>query len=350
MNKSIKHAVKPRANFTDNNENIMFLKFVGGGSAAINVSTSPTIAKGYPTIVTLASTPSCIAGQTIKLSSVGGMTEINGYQKVLAVYAGNKVALDVDSSNFTAHTTGGSMSFVTVADQFGNHIPVELAGSPTSIWSNNGLGVTCDSLGTWVPKEVGSALFNLQSATGKVVISTRIQLGVAPTLGTEMIFGMNNIAGTVNNGTRGGLNIGFYGGSQNPTLYFRPASAVDAAGGTTVSCAAGAIGTASSTAQWIIDFDTDVIYTYLNGSYVSSTTIDRTLSVRNPVSSGTSNTGVVLLGSLNDSGTVVTPMGAQTSAAKIKHLMWWKTTKSLSDVTRILRSLALTDEFPAHLL
>lgn len=55
-------------------------------------------------------------GQLVTISSVAGMTELNGNQYQILSADGNSFVIDVDSSSFTAYTSGGTATVKTVQE------------------------------------------------------------------------------------------------------------------------------------------------------------------------------------------------------------------------------------------
>lgn len=76
-----------------------------------NMSIAPETVTGItqanPAVVTVSSNTSFAAGSIIELSSVAGMTEINGITGVVASVSGAEITTDIDASGFSAWTSGG---------------------------------------------------------------------------------------------------------------------------------------------------------------------------------------------------------------------------------------------------
>lgn len=76
------------------------------GSHAISAITKAT----GGAVMTLASGHGTVKGDVVDLSGIGGMTELNGFSFPVTAVTGNTVTIDVDSSEFTAYTTGGTVA------------------------------------------------------------------------------------------------------------------------------------------------------------------------------------------------------------------------------------------------
>lgn len=73
-------------------------------------NTITAITKGIQTVITLGSSLTLSEGETIRLSNIAGMTELNGNSyKVYSDSTGTTVTIDVDSRFFTTYTSGGKL-------------------------------------------------------------------------------------------------------------------------------------------------------------------------------------------------------------------------------------------------
>lgn len=82
--------------------------WINGGQVLHNVDITD-ITQASQAVVTCSENAYYIAGQTVTIANVTGMTEINGTQTVVSV-SGDEVTLDVDSTGFTAYASGGDIS------------------------------------------------------------------------------------------------------------------------------------------------------------------------------------------------------------------------------------------------
>jgi Ubiquitin-activating enzyme E1 FCCH domain len=78
------------------------------GAIGLNVSTITAITNAGEAVVTTSN--SFVVGQTVILSGVEGMTEINGNPYVVLFASGTSITLEVDSTAFGTYTSGGTVS------------------------------------------------------------------------------------------------------------------------------------------------------------------------------------------------------------------------------------------------
>lgn len=70
------------------------------------------ITQADPAVVTVADTSTLTDGDTVTITGVVGMTEINGLSAAVTVLNGTTFEFAVDSTGFTAYTSGGTISGV----------------------------------------------------------------------------------------------------------------------------------------------------------------------------------------------------------------------------------------------
>lgn len=251
----------------------VYWPLTGGGSTAINLA---AITKGYPTVVRLGSAASCRAGQVVKVVDAGGMTEVNGYHRVLWVN-GSDVALDVDSGGFTTYTSAGQMHFNVLYDVFGpasGRVPAQdLQGTLTNIWANPTDGLTPDGSGTRTNLMTsGVEVFDLDGFDGLVVIGFMCLDGATPS-NSEYLFGIGRQTVTGTHSETGNLAVAHIGAAAQLSLSFRPRTAAAGEGTNTL---AGATAPSNGTlvhVAFVVDCrapTAPVLYSYLNGAQKAS--------------------------------------------------------------------------------
>src|SRR5574340_1034038 len=158
-------------------DTLIHIPFHGGGGAAINFAASLAVVKGYPTKVTLGSTPSPapLCGSKVKVSGVTP-TGYNGYWKV--VYSnGADVYLDLDSSALGDWASGGTMSFNVLYERLGNLAAQDLSGTVTGLWADQTNGMVAHSAGTYTARiPTGISAFYLSAFSGFLVIGAKIKI------------------------------------------------------------------------------------------------------------------------------------------------------------------------------
>ena len=101
----------------------------GGSASGGNNAFAPITgaSKANPCILTLGSqtTPSsqaysAVVGQQLTIASVVGMTQLNGNTYTVTNVAANLISINVDSTGFTAYSSGGTATYVNSATQIAN--------------------------------------------------------------------------------------------------------------------------------------------------------------------------------------------------------------------------------------
>jgi hypothetical protein len=133
--------------------NLPLTAYEGGYSPdySQNEWTSPVTGatQANPCVLTLATTSGtrgtisgggnpAVIGMQISLASVGGMTQLNGNTYTVTAVAGNSVTINVDSSAFSAFTSGGTATYVNAplytntlrwASKFSSHLQTQMTQS-----------------------------------------------------------------------------------------------------------------------------------------------------------------------------------------------------------------------------
>lgn len=312
------------------------LPLTGGGTAAINIY---GITRGYPTIVTLGNTPSFRGGQIIKLASVGGMTEINGYHKVIQLMPSNRVMLDVDSSAFTVFTSGGTVSHNVLYDTTATLAPQDILGTTTDIWSNP-IGLMPHASGTYTAAVTSDIdVFDLTGFDGILYVGGMMQIEAGTPTAFEYLISVNRALNTGGNNAAGHAGVGFHGTTAiQMSFNFRPRAAVS---GTQTL-----VGTTALTAGvnhhcgWLVDCRTPsapMITAHLDGHQRAASLADMTVSQGLPNAS----LGMSFGASLNDALAPEYILGAGGRQAKARNWAWLKLDAAhygLDDAYEILRA------------
>lgn len=344
MSKSVKSApaLKPLSAVTAAiTDTLVFMPIHGGGTANIGVT---GVSRGNPTTVSLASAYTGVVGQTIKLASIGGMTALNGYAKVIGAVT-NGVVIDVDTSDITAYpawTSGGSISMMVLSDIKSAIAPQDILGTTTGVWANPADGVTSHASGTWCAKLSGADLtpFDLTAFRGIAVLAFDVYVGAAPG-SRETIFGMGVIGNGAGSKT-GTISASIVASGTAIELVFRPQSAVDAAGANTFAYSASVGTTSRAHVAFVFDLTNPAsatVHSFTDGVLTGSVALTLTGMTDWP----TSSTGVALGAGLDSSYAVTTKFGAGTttqSAGRAQNLLWWKSSKSMTQTIRAVNRLA----------
>ena len=67
-----------------------------------------------PCVITASNTFS--VGEPVTITGVGGMTQLNGNTYIVTAASGSSFTIDIDSSAFTAYTSGGTATIYAVSD------------------------------------------------------------------------------------------------------------------------------------------------------------------------------------------------------------------------------------------
>lgn len=323
MRNAIRVGIKPKnTRYANPPEGVSgsYFPLAGGGAAAINIS---AVIRGYPTVVRLGSLPAVIAGQYIKIASAGGITELNGYHRVLGLAPSNSVVLDVDSTNFTPHTSGGTLAHNVLYDVMGTLPPQDWQGTTTGLYSNQLLGTTPNTGGT--NTEVISSVpdaFNLSGFEGILYIGGLVQHDTS-SAASQQFFSLGRREKTNANSASGTVTIGYAGAAAQLTLVFRPQTLVDGAG-TNVEVNTGAL-TNDTTHHvgWLIDCRNPAapfVIPFLDA--VQKTAVAANMS--NAIGLPNGDQGLLFGGTLNASLVISEKWGAATNVPKLRNWAWLK--------------------------
>lgn len=302
-------------------------------SSSRNFAGSNAVAPGYPTWVVLGSTSTALPGGWVVVSGAVGMTELNGTWRVLWVN-GTTVALDVDSTDFTAWASGGTLTPLVIADEFGLIPAMAVQGTTTNVFANPTFGITSHSAGTHtLLQTAGISAMDLTSHAGCVAWGCDIYYTSNPSakeylfcLGVETATGSNTAAGCINMylNTTGSI-----------------AAAVRPQGAANGDCSntfldSGALATSTrKSVVFILDMSVPAAWTYyvmVDGVFARSGAITMTGSIGGP-SAGVGltigalpNTSLVLGSKFGAAGTP--------SAGRLRNLFFWKTSKTVTQTMR----------------
>lgn len=340
-NISNKVALKPRSSSFNSRSDMVWFPCIGGQVGSINLGGTAPITKGYPTRIVLASSSTAIAGQYVTLSSIGGMTELNGTWKVIyTAPASNILWLDVDSSDFSNWTSGGVCQHDVFFDKFGNVEPVAIQGTTTNIWDNKADGVTSHSAGTH-----GNILTTLPdcldfSSSKFAVIGATVRLG-ATASSVESIISLGRR--TVGHGNEGVLSLSIEGAQVR--LDYRHETSATGLNSASYSTSLGT--SASRMVAGIVDFQAQQQYLYMDGRLRDADT----LNLSNAIGRVTRGAGLVLGGTINNINAVVEKFGASAttpSQGRMKDVFIWQPSASLdiADVHSIIRDYHSIGEWP----
>ena len=336
-------ALKPRSSVAERiTDTLVHIPMHGGGSAAIAVQ---GVTRGNTTTIKLASAYTGIVGQTIKLESLGTITALNGYAKVIDLAPSDSVVIDVDSSTFPAWTAGGSMLFNVISDRMGNLAPQNILGTVTGIWDNKENGLTTHSAGTNTGLiTTGLDAFNLAGFAGHLVLAFEIYMVAIPSdreqlfsLGVQTGAGTNTAAGTI------GVAIETSGVVQTT---FRPAAVSDG-GASNTYFNTGGIGTATKKRiAFVFDLASSptsaMVHTFIDGVLRSSTTLTMTGAIGSPANT----VGLAIGAEISPSLSLTNKLGSSTtsSQARIANLLWWKSSKGFADTVEAVRRFGVDGE------
>lgn len=340
-------ALKPLSGVLDAipaTDTVVFMPLHGGGTAAIAVS---GVSRGNPTTVSLASAYTGIVGQSVKLASLGGITALNGYAKVIGTIT-NGIVIDIDSSAMPAWTSGGTITPLVVADVMGSITPQDVLGTATGIWANPSDGLTSHLAGTWCDKLAGSNLtpFDLTGFSGIAVLAFDVYIGAAPG-SRETIFGMG-VIGNAGNSKTGTISASIGASGTAIETIFRPATAVDAAGANTFTYSSSLGVGGRAHVAFIFDLTNPsaaTAHSMTNGVLIGSSSLTLTGRTDWPSSSN----GVAIGAGLDSALAIATKFGAGTttqSGGRVQNLLWWKTTKTLTQTIRAVSRLAKSKSLP----
>jgi hypothetical protein len=339
-----KIGIKPKSTLLDNPPSGVagcYFPMVGGGTAAINIS---AVTKGNPTLVRLGSAPAFMPGQYVKVASAGGMTELNGYHRVLYLAASNTVVLDVDSTGFDNYTSGGSVAHNVLYDAMGTLPSQDWSGTVTGLYANQLLGTTPHTGGTNTGRITSPPdVFDLTGFTGILYVGGLVNHDAGAS-GSETLFSVGRRDSAGANSASGTVSIGYVGAAAQLSCTFRPATASD---GTGTNAAAGTGSLTNGTthhAGWLIDCrdpSAPVIVPFLDA--IQKTAASATMTNATGLPNATN--GIVIGATLNTSLAVTESWGALTNVPKLRNWAWLKlTSHDLGSAYAILKRHSLNKE------
>jgi len=337
MRNAIKVGVKPKSTLIGNPPTGVagcYFPLVGGGTAAINIS---AVTKGNPTVVRLGSAPAFLTGQVVKIASAGGMTELNGYHRVIALAPSNAVVLDVDSTDFDDYTSGGTVAHNVLYDAMGTLDAQDWSGTTTGLYANQLLGTTPHSGGTNTGRITAPpSVFDLSGFSGILYVGGMVNHNAGAS-GSQQLFSVGRRDSTGASSASGTLSIGYVGAAAQLNCTFRPATAADGTG-TNVTGGTGALTNGTTHhAGWLIDCrdpDAPVVVPFLDA--IQKTAAAANMS--NAIGLPTAANGIVIGGTLNTSLAVAESWGTRTNVPKLRNWAWLKlTSHDLGDAYAILR-------------
>lgn len=300
-------------------------------STARNFAGSNPVAKGNPTVVTLGSTPTLMAGSFVTVGGVVGMTQLNGSWRCLWV-RGNAVALDVDSGAFAAYTSGGTVTPTILYDEFGVVPALPIQGTVTGVFGNPVFGLTSHSAGSYSLRVAeGLSAFDLSGHSGMVLLSVDAWKSANPSakehiisVGRILPSGANTAAGTVT------LVL-----STDGQLEFtvRPASASDGAASNSLSYSGALTNSVRTKVALLLDCSNP---TAPEAHVIRDGVLTRSAAVNMASATGLPNVaaGMCIGAQIGSTFTLSGFLGASGSGARVENLLWWKTSKSFTAVLR----------------
>lgn len=301
-------------------------------------ATSP-VAPGYPTVITLGGASTSMAGGWATISDVVGMTELNGTWRVLWRGAGNTIALDVDSGAFSPWVSGGTLTPTVIQDEFQQAPAMQIQGTVTGVWGNPMFGLTAHSGGSnSLRQTAGIDAFDLSGFRGRLVVGCGLWINAAPS-GDEGVFsvGVNSASGA---GTAAGAVTINLEASRELKFMVRPASATDGAGSNNFAYSGALTLQTSYKVALIVDFDgfpaTGESHIVLDGAHVRSYAMTMTGATDAPgIAAGMAIGARIGNGPSYAIGGL---MGSLGSGLRLQELLWWKTSKSLTDTMRAVQA------------
>lgn len=300
-------------------------------NTARNFAGSNPVAPGYPTVVTLGSTPTLMAGSFATVSGVVGMTELNGTWRCLWI-SGNAVALDVDSSIFAAYASGGTVTPTILQDEFGVVPALPIQGTVTGVYSNPVFGLTAHGSGSNSLRVTeGLSAFDLSAHTGMLLLSIDAWKSGNPSA-KEHILSVGRILPSGANTACGAVTLALATDGQIEFIV-RPAAATDAAASNTAIYSGALTNSVRSKVALLLDCTDPAApeaHVIRDGVLVRSSAITMTAAISLP----TVAAGMCIGAQIGSSFVLSGLLGAGGSGARIENLLWWKTTKSFTTVLR----------------
>lgn len=300
-------------------------------NTARNFAASNPVAKGYPTVVTLGSTPTLMAGSFATVSGVVGMTQLNGTWRCLWV-SGNAVAFDVDSGAFSAYTSGGTVTPTIFQDEFQVAPALPIQGTVTGVYTNPVFGLTSHASGSYSLRvSEGLSAFDLSAHTGMVLLSVDAWKSANPSA-KEHIFSVGRILPSGSNTAAGTVTLALVTDGQ---LEFsvRPAAASDGAASNSAIYSGALTNSVRSKVALLLDCSNPAAP---EAHVIRDGVLTRSAAINMAGASGLPNTaaGMCIGAQIGSTLTLSGFLGAGGSGARIENLLWWKTTKSFTTVLR----------------
>lgn len=305
-----------------------------------NFASSNPIQFGRPTIITLGSSATYMAGSWVTISGVVGPTDLNGTFRVLWC-SGSSLAIDYDSGESAAWVSGGAVASAIIKDEFNVFSAMPIQGVTTNIFDNPSFGLTPASGGSNSPRQTsGLTEFDLTTHTGVLVIGFEGYKAASPT-SIEYLFSLGRNAATGANSASGNISARINTDGQI-VFFVRPASATDGGASNTSLFS----GTIANTTRFKIALVLDMTdpanwfaHLFLNGVLTRSNAVTMT-----GASGGISTANGVAFGAdMNASLALTNLLGVGGSGCRVRNMLWWKTNKSVTSVIRAVTKFHLSD-------
>lgn len=309
-------------------------------NTARNFGATSPVAPGYPTVITLGGATTSMAGGWVTVSNVVGMTELNGTWRVLWRGPGNTIALDVDSGAFSPWVSGGTLTPIVIQDEFRQAPAMPIQGTVTDVWSNPMFGLTAHSSGTYSLRQTsGIEAFDLTGFRGRLVVGCGLWFSAAPSA-DEGIFSVGT-NGAADVGSASGLVMINLENSRNLKMTFRGAAAADGGAANNFLFSGALTLSTPYKVAFVLDFDgfpsTGEGHVVVDGAHVRSYAFNLAGVVDAP-----STASGLVIGTRILTGPTFNlssgRMGALGSGARLQELLWWQTSKSLTDTMRAVQA------------
>jgi hypothetical protein len=326
-------AIQTRFPGIEQRDDMIWLPLIGGDDAVIGLA---DVQSGTTTFITVAGAVTWIVGQYVSLTGVGGMTELIGAHKVIAKHSSTVWELDVDSTSFTAYTSGGTVRGNIIYDACENLPFAELNGTLTNIWDNSAYGLTSHSAGTYsdiIDTGLPDVL-DFEQGSDIIAFSCSFYLGQSSS-GLEAVFGMGRRTASGANTAAGCMTLAV--NNRQGQFIFRPEVENDGDGSNTSGFSTNMDLTARQKVGFIVDKNTETLYSYLNGNIEDTDSLNLTnlQAWPRPVSA----IGCAF-GASFDAGLAADDLlgsSATPSQARVRDLMIWRPSGSLAQAHRAMR-------------
>lgn len=308
-------------------------------NTARSFGASSPVAPGYPTVITLGGATTSMAGGWVTVSDVVGMTELNGTWRVLWRGAGNTIALDVDSGAFSPWVSGGTLTPTVIQDEFRQAPAMPIQGTVTGVWNNPMFGLTAHSGGSNSLRQTsGIDAFDLAGFRGRLVVGCGLWIDVAPSA-DEGVFSLG-VNGAADAGGAGGAVTINLENSRNLKMNFRGAAATDGGASNNFAYTGALTLQTPYKVAFVVDLEgfpsAGETHIVVNGGHVRSYSLNLAGVLDAPNNTGGLAIGARILSSpaYNLSGR----MGSLGSGLRLQELLWWKTSKSLTETMRAVQA------------